>query len=726
MPKVPNKEAVYQAAQQWKEKALLAQGSVFTDEKIWTKENLQGLIDYFVNSPIEGSDLNFYEKLEKQLSEAPASVSKFTAELMWVLALFVRGNISPGRKRQDIAKIWSWSGEELDVSHPLLSDDALQGIGRCGTAYLTKRWLEIEFVINLLQKLWAESDRAELFKSPELLNSWLDGVEGSQRRQFRPMIVHLLFPEDTEDSSSRKDYTEIISTYDEIPTKDVKKMPWSELNKRVAQIRKRLSGEKGGPEFSFYEFQEEWRSDPKSNLKSKRNKQTDSVMESDEDYDPISVEELLEVGTVSAKAKNQILFGPPGTGKTYNTINKSINIIDPDFKTKEDRRATVARFHELMAEGQIVFTTFHQSMNYEDFVEGIKPDSSGEELSYDVEDGIFKKLCQKAESNYKLATTQGEKRKPFDRVWEEFTAPLAEGETIVVPMAKSSFEIDLVTDKSIPFKKSTGTSEHSLSISTLRKMYAEGENKIIKGGLQGYYNYLLNELLELGQSDAHQGQEELKPYVLIIDEINRGNVAGIFGELITLLEGDKRIGAENELKAVLPYSKEEFSIPPNLYVIGTMNTADRSVEALDTALRRRFSFVEMMPQPGLLEEIEEDDTGEVVDCKQMLISINRRLEYLCGRDHTIGHAFFMKVQSIEDLQVVFQNKVIPQLQEYFYGDWSQIALVLGNGFVQKKADLQNIAWPKGLDEPDEELTLWEITNPEDWTAETFQSIYTDV
>jgi 5-methylcytosine-specific restriction protein B len=173
-------------------------------------------------------------------------------------------------------------------------------------------------------------------------------------------------------------------------------------------------------------------------------------------------------------------------------------------------------------------------------------------------------------------------------------------------------------------------------------------------------------------------------YALFIDEINRGNIANIFGELITLIEPDKRKGAKNELSVQLPYSKKAFSVPPNLYLIGTMNTADRSVEALDTALRRRFAFEEVAPQPELIKD--QSFTG--IDLPQLLATINQRIEKLIDKDHMIGHAYFMglkeKENPLAELRFIFQNKVLPLLQEYFYGNFGKIQLVVGTPFVIKQ------------------------------------------
>ena len=198
-----------------------------------------------------------------------------------------------------------------------------------------------------------------------------------------------------------------------------------------------------------------------------------------------------------------------------------------------------------------------------------------------------------------------------------------------------------------------------------------------------------------GQEIIDNSNTEEKKYVLIIDEINRGNVSSIFGELITLIEKDKRAGCPEELEIILPYSKEPFKVPKNVYIIGTMNTADRSIEALDTALRRRFSFTEKPPKPELIKtdglsgelkgivKVIANGVEKDIDLESLLIKINTRLEKLIDKDHKIGHSYLLKVNSEETLKSSFRNEIIPLLEEYFFGDYGKIGLVLGSSFVEK-------------------------------------------
>lgn len=411
---------------------------------------------------------------------------------------------------------------------------------------------------------------------------------------------------------------------------------------------------------------------------------------------------------------NQILYGPPGTGKTYNTINKALEIIfekeyqDNQFEIVVNntiRKVTVSKIKTMNKtnpeyrdflkatfeyfkdekQGQIEFVTFHQSYGYEEFVEGIKAKTIDSGIEYKIESGIFKKLSKKATTNFEQTQKNIVATKDFDLIFKERVLDkVFEDIRLEIKMKKSSFFIKEIDETHIYFDKSGGDSQHVLLIKNLRTMYEVGENKLIMGGLSQYYNPLLEYLLQ----DNEIKEEEKKPlknYILIIDEINRGNISKIFGELITLIEPSKRIGADEALHAKLPYSNESFGIPSNLYIIGTMNTADRSIALMDTALRRRFDFEEMMPNLEILNDLPKI---EGIDIKALLGTINQRIEYLYDRDHTIGHAYFMslKGKAADELKAeldnIFRNKIIPLLQEYFYDDWEKIQIVLGDHYDQ--------------------------------------------
>ena len=368
---------------------------------------------------------------------------------------------------------------------------------------------------------------------------------------------------------------------------------------------------------------------------------------------------------------NQILYGPPGTGKTYNSINKAIEIINPNFDLTQDRETVKKEFDRLVAEGQIVFTTFHQSMAYEDFIEGIKPKTVSNTVHYEIEEGLFKVVCQKART----------KNGNFDYVIEAFKKDVSEIDgkpPLTINAPNSSFDVVYRGTNVFyiqPHNSSKDNPWYPVNISNIQ--IAFDTNNYDKLYNPTYIKGILGHLISNYKLVNGENQNN-KNYVLIIDEINRGNVSQVFGELITLIEESKRLGKDEAIEVILPYSKEKFGVPANLYIIGTMNTADRSVEALDTALRRRFSFIEMMPNIKIVDSLSFTDT---YDRKGIMQKINQRIEVLLDRNYTLGHSYFIK----EDFKNSFENEIIPLLQEYFYNDYGKIGLVLGKGFVREKA-----------------------------------------
>ncbi|EJE0611982.1 AAA family ATPase, partial [Campylobacter jejuni] len=464
---------------------------------------------------------------------------------------------------------------------------------------------------------------------------------------------------------------------------------------------------------------------------------------------------------------NQILYGPPGTGKTYHTIDKALEILGENLESRDEKKA---KFDEYVKNGQIVFTTFHQSYGYEEFVEGIKPSLNSDEnsqINYKVKDGIFKELCKKALEN----RDDIESFNFYINDLKEKTKEDANNPEKYFQLPNTKYSIQYRGGKTFRIKfddMSKNHKDYPVSIDNIEKLYKTSNIDEIYNS--AYVKAILNYLKSQGLKDYKEKDEKINlPYIIIIDEINRGNVSKIFGELITLIEPSKRLGNEEALELTLPYSGEKFGVPKNVYIIGTMNTADRSITSLDTALRRRFEFVEMMPDPDLLKNVfickdvenpneDEDYLGDDAKTEgyaeilqNILISINKRIEFLLDREKTIGHAFFMSeavkfnknnwikpdeyeedwyVLSISKLKKVFQNKIIPLLQEYFYNDYALINEVLNdNGMIfEDKKDDKYLQKIKNLDSVNSERSIYNIASFDDkiWDKiEIYQAIYND-
>ena len=438
-------------------------------------------------------------------------------------------------------------------------------------------------------------------------------------------------------------------------------------------------------------------------------------------------------------AKNTILYGPPGTGKTYNTVMYAVAIIEnkklEEIK-KENYTEVIDRYNKYKEDGLIEFTTFHQSYGYEEFIEGIKPVIHSDEedetdIQYEVVPGLFKKFCDIAgkpilrkekcdiginesptiwkislegsgENSTRTECMKNEHiRIGYDEYGREITNLFkgAAGRHIlnyfindmsIGDIVMSCYDCNTVDAIGVVTGEYEWHDEYAQykrlrKVNWIVKGIKENIIKINNGSrLSNPTVYKLRmdlsdvmEIIEKYSKNTIEVEEKKKNHVFIIDEINRGNISKIFGELITLIEPTKRIGQTEGQKVRLPYSQKLFGVPNNVYLIGTMNTADRSIATIDTALRRRFNFKEMLPDAEVLDGIYVED----VSIKDIFIKMNKRITVLFDREHTLGHAYLLPLkgaQTIETLADIFENSIIPLLQEYFYEDYEKIRMVLGD------------------------------------------------
>lgn len=458
-------------------------------------------------------------------------------------------------------------------------------------------------------------------------------------------------------------------------------------------------------------------------------------------------------------AKNIILYGTPGTGKTYSSVQYAVAIIEEkslDSVKAEEYKEVYNRYLKYKDDGLIAFITFHQSFAYEDFIEGIRPVITSEEkteavseIEYEVHDGIFKAFCDKAGTPIGSGASIDLGIGKYPTVWKISLEGTGDNPTRSECMDNNHIRIgwdsygEIVSDAT-DYSKYGGKTVlnafynrmqigdivmscySSKTIDAIGVITGEPEwhdeyqnykrlrsvKWLVKGINEDIVDYNAGKAMTLSSvyklsvsvSDALQILRKVKPTLLtqkvkipnrvfIIDEINRGNISKIFGELIALIEPSKRIGASEQLRSILPYSCKNFGVPDNVYIIGTMNTADRSIAMIDTALRRRFVFVEMQPESSTLTDVLVDG----IDIAEMLNTINKRITVLLDREHTIGHSYFLPLKNdatIENLAGIFENCIIPLLQEFFYDDYEKIQLVLGDNqkpddstrFIMKKTD----------------------------------------
>jgi 5-methylcytosine-specific restriction protein B len=574
----------------------------------------------------------------------------------------------------------------------MLSDAVLEGLGSAGTAYNTQRWREIAFLVAALLdfKHRERAQRQNIMNDPWMFTEWLSTLPEAGNRQLRHILPHLLFPDSFERISSEKDKRLILSAFEGVAEKELRKWDLIKIDRALLDLRRRLEPEYSR-EIDFYEneFVAIWQNSTKSWLLSWNPKNWDWT--------------TLATDRASTSA---------GEAVTHDWRCASSAAREGDhvflMRTGVDPKGIVA--FGLVARAPYVATHYD--------VEKAKDGKTTQfidvefiEIRDAAQDPIvpLESLEREAPDQTWNPQSSGIAIKPkaarmLSRLWRDLSGERTEKSSAVSRLDKAP---DPGEPLNLILYGPPGTGKTYRLQHTYMPCYNEGDRfefitfhqsyayeDFVEGirpvTINGNVTYeirqgVLRRLCDRARKDPS------RRYALFIDEINRGNVAKIFGELITLVETDKRLSFDSNgkkvsgLEATLPYSGDRFGVPANVDLICTMNTADRSIALLDTALRRRFRFEELMPNARDIDSqgsgtIPDGEGGEI-DLRQLLNAVNARLTHFLHRDQTIGHAYFTKVKSFSDLRTVIARAVLPLLQEYFYDDWSQIRLVLADQTV---------------------------------------------
>jgi 5-methylcytosine-specific restriction protein B len=712
---------IYEAVRTWKDKIVNLNGSLLGANDCWTIDSIRSLRNKFVNNLLDDPGRTFLEKLEEQLDSASRETKQLAAEIMWLLYLFP-SSITRNKKVLNIAQVWTWSGDVLDLNCELLSESVMHGIGSGGPAFNNHFWREFLCAIVLSDELSKldKDKRLALLESPDELSTWITTIPEMDRRQFRHMLLHLLFPNEFERMSSQLEKRKVLSGFHCEYDRDQSDTRLA-IDKALKKLRKKIAEELNNPDFSFYDpdVVSRWREEKGTSTTTPLLKASTQVLE--DSAGGVSFYVVGATWDTGDKVDEFVEAGIWQNGYTdkYLDVVRSVSVgdkiaIKSAFRQKNDlpfdtrgQNIGVMRIkargivtqnpgdgRRLIVDWEDDFEMFDiYGYAYQPTITRINTEKYPYVIDW-IFNGIKQPIEQLAETWYgethDTSTTAtpdtdsglGIEHRPINRI---FYGPPGTGKTYKL-MEKDGIERmprylqhDRVDDKPC------------LEVVTFHQSYAyedfiEGLRPVVVNNTVKYE--VRNGVFKNLCLRAQENPEML--FALFIDEINRGNVSSIFGEVITLIEPDKRIqftedGSINTsipgTMVRLPVSGEEFGIPCNVDIYATMNTADRSLVRLDTALRRRFEFHECMPEPEKLNGV----LIAGVNLERMLLAMNKRIESLLGRDYTIGHAYFMNREndSIETLANIFRYSILPLLEEYFFDDWSKIEIVLADTKKEK-------------------------------------------